>query len=173
MNIPERFKKITTFVFDIDGVLTDGTLLLLKDGLQVRQMHIKDGLGLQMALNNGYTVVAISGGASEESRIRLLKLGVKDVYLKLGDKKQFLSDYIKEHDLSWQEILYMGDDLPDLSLMNVVGMPCCPADAVNEIKETVKYISPFNGGCGCVRDVIEKVLKLNNHWNYHPGIHSR
>ncbi len=105
MNIPERFKKITTFVFDIDGVLTDGTLLLLKDGLQVRQMHIKDGLGLQMALNNGYTVVAISGGASEESRIRLLKLGVKDVYLKLGDKKQFLSDYIKEHDLSWQEIL--------------------------------------------------------------------
>src|SRR6266550_991663 len=123
MNILERFEKITTFVFDIDGVLTDGTLLLLKDGLQVRQMHIRDGLGLQMALNNGYNVVAISGGASEEARTRLLKLGVKDVHLKLGDKKQFLSGYIKEHDLSWEEILYMGDDLPDLSLMNVVGMP--------------------------------------------------
>ena len=173
MNIPERFKKITTFVFDIDGVLTNGTLLLLKDGLQVRQMHIKDGLGLQMALNNGYKVVAISGGASEEARSRLLKLGVKDVQLKVGDKKQFISDYIKKHHLSWEEILYMGDDLPDLPLMSVVGMPCCPADAVDEIKETVKYISPVNGGCGCVRDVIEKVLKQNNHWNYHPGIHSR
>src|SRR5438552_10927043 len=117
MDILQLFKNITTFAFDIDGVLTDGTLLMLKNGLQVRQMHIKDGLGLQMALNNGYTVVAISGGASEEAKARLLKLGVKDVHLKLGDKKQFLSDYIKEHDLSWKEILYMGDDLLDQSFM--------------------------------------------------------
>ena len=167
------FKNISTFIFDIDGVLTDGTLLLLKDGLQSRQMHIKDGLGLQMALSNGYRIAVISGGNAEEARIRLLKLGVKDVHLKLGDKKQFVSDYIKEHQLNWEEVLYMGDDLPDLPLMSVVGMSCCPADAVVEIKEAVKYISPINGGWGCVRDVIEKVLKLNDHWHYHPDIHSR
>ena len=170
---PDLFKHITTFVFDIDGVLTDGTLLLLKDGLQSRQMHIKDGLGLQMALSNGYRIAVISGGNAEEARTRLLKLGVKDVHLKLGDKKQFVSDYIKEHGLKWEEVLYMGDDLPDLPLMSVVGMSCCPADAVVEIKEAVKYISPVNGGWGCVRDVIEKVLKGNDHWHYHPGIHSR
>ncbi len=168
----DLFKNITTFVFDIDGVLTDGTLLLLKDGLQARQMHIKDGLGLQMALSNGYRIAVISGGNAEEARTRLMKLGVKDVQLKLGDKKQFVSDYISERHINWEEVLYMGDDLPDLPLMSVVGMSCCPADAVNEIKEAVKYISPVNGGHGCVRDVIEKVLKLNGHWRYHPGIHS-
>src|SRR5258706_7512278 len=168
----DLFKNITAFVFDIDGVLTDGTLLLLKDGLQARQVHIKDGLALQMALSNGYRIAVISGGNAEEARTRLMKLGVKDVQLKLGDKKQFVSDYISERHINWEEVLYMGDDLPDLPLMSVVGMSCCPADAVNEIKEAVKYISPVNGGLGCVRDVIEKVLKLNGHWRYHPGIHS-
>jgi 3-deoxy-D-manno-octulosonate 8-phosphate phosphatase (KDO 8-P phosphatase) len=173
MNILEQFKKIRTFVFDIDGVLTDGTLLILKDGLQARQMHVKDGFGLQMALNKGYEVLVISGGYSEESKQRLEKLGVRKVHLAVVNKTEFLVNYVKEHSLKWDEVLYMGDDLPDLPLMQKVGLPCCPADAVYEVRGVSKYISPFNGGWGCVRDVIEKVLKVNGQWVFEEHITSK
>lgn len=173
MNVLTEFKKVTTFVFDIDGVLTDGTVLVLKDGVQARQMHVKDGFGLQMAKEKGYHVLIISGGYSDEAKHRLEKLGINDVHLAVVDKTQFLSDYIRQNKLKWEEVLYMGDDLPDLQLMTKVGLPCCPADAVNEIKEIVKYISPVNGGWGCVRDVIEKVLKVNGHWQYDTDITSK
>ncbi len=173
MNVLEHFKKITTFVFDIDGVLTDGTVMVLRDGLQARQMHVKDGFGLQMAIKNGYHVLIISGGSSDEAKSRLEGLGLNDIHLSIGDKLAFLSYWLKKNNLKWEEVLYMGDDLPDLPLLEKTGLSCCPADAVNEVKTIVKYISPINGGRGCVREVIEKVLKLNGHWKYETGITSK
>jgi len=173
MNIPELFKKITVFIFDIDGVLTDGTVYVLEDGVQARRMSIKDGFALQMAARNGYKVLIISGGQSPQVMARLEKLGITDVHMSILDKKQFISDYIREHSLSPEQVLYMGDDLPDLPAMAVVGLPCCPADAVTEVKEAARYISPLNGGFACARDVIEKVLKLNDQWHYRVDITSR
>jgi 3-deoxy-D-manno-octulosonate 8-phosphate phosphatase (KDO 8-P phosphatase) len=173
MNILSLFKTITTFIFDIDGVLTDGTVLVLDNGLQARRMHIKDGLALQMAIKNGYRVLIVSGGNSPQVGQRLEKLGITDVHMSVLDKKKFILEYMATQQLDRQQVLYMGDDLPDLPVMQVVGLPCCPADAVNEIKEAVVYISPLNGGLACVRDVIEKVLRLNDHWHYRQDIASR
>ena len=173
MNVLAEFKKITTFIFDIDGVLTDGTVLVLRDGLQARQMHVKDGFGLQMALKNGYNVFIVSGGVSEEARNRLQTLGVKEIHIGVHDKTSFVNDLLKNKKVKWEEVLYMGDDLPDIPLMHKVGMSCCPADAVSEVKSLAKYISPVNGGWGCVRDVIEKVLKVNGHWKYETDVASK
>ena len=173
MNVLTDFKKVTTFIFDIDGVLTDGTVLVLRDGLQARQMHVKDGFGLQMAIKNGYRVFIISGGISEESKKRLEYLGLKDIYLGIADKTKFINDLLNDNSIKWEEVLYMGDDLPDIPIMKKVGLSCCPADAVNEVKSIVKYISPINGGWGCVRDVIEKVLKVNGHWGYETDVTSK
>ncbi len=173
MNILELFKKITTFIFDVDGVLTDGTVLVLEDGLQARRMNIKDGFALQMAEKNEYRVLVISGGNSPQVVQRLEKLGITNIHMSVLDKKAFILHYIAENNLKKEEVLYMGDDLPDLPAMSVVGLPCCPADAVNEVKEFVQYISPVSGGNACVRDVIEKVLKLNDHWHYRVDVTSR
>ncbi|MDZ4793874.1 MAG: 3-deoxy-D-manno-octulosonate 8-phosphate phosphatase [Bacteroidota bacterium] len=173
MNILELFKKITVFIFDVDGVLTDGTVLVLDNGLQARRMNIKDGFALQMAIQNGYKVLIVSGGNSPQVANRLEKLGVHDVHMSVGDKKTFITNYMLENKLSKEQLLYMADDLPDLPVMSVVGLPCCPADAVNEVKEAVQYISPLKGGDACVRDVIEKVLKLNDHWQYKENVASR
>lgn len=173
MNVLEFFKPITTFVFDVDGVLTDGSVLILENGLQARTMNVKDGLALQMALKAGYRVIIISGGSSEPVIRRLQYLGLTDVHLGLKDKLKFLEGLKQQYSLDWKEILYMGDDLPDLSVLETVGLSCCPADAVPEVKTVVKYISPIDGGKGAVRDVIEKVLKLANRWQYVPDIASR
>ena len=173
MNVLAEFKKVTTFIFDIDGVLTDGTLLVLRDGLQARTMHVKDGFGMQMAMKKGYRVFIVSGGVSEESRKRLEYLGIKDIHLGVGDKINFIEGLLKGNKIKWDEVLYMGDDLPDLPIMSKVGLSACPADAVSEVKNVVKYISPVNGGWGCVRDVIEKVLKVNGHWQYETDVTSK
>lgn len=173
MNVLEIFKGITTFVFDIDGVMTDSTVLLLENGLQARQMNIKDGLALQMAMRNGYKVMVISGGTSEPVIRRLQYLGIEEIHLGLIDKLKFFEGIRAQSSLTWKEILYMGDDLPDIPVMEKVGMPCCPGDAVPEVKAVSQYISPVSGGRGCVRDVIEKVLKLNGHWKYTPEVSSR
>ena len=173
MNVLAEFKKITTFIFDIDGVLTDSTVLLLDDGLQSRRMNIKDGLGFQMAVKNGFRVVAISGSFSQPVIQRLKKLGIDNVHMSVLDKKNFVEDHRTKNNLQWEEILYMADDLPDLSLMKMVGLPCCPADAVPEILELSKYISPVNGGFGCVRDVIEKVLRVQDKWIFHDDVVSK
>jgi 3-deoxy-D-manno-octulosonate 8-phosphate phosphatase (KDO 8-P phosphatase) len=173
MNVLELFKEITTFVFDVDGVLTDGTVLLLENGLQARQMHIKDGLALQMAMKAGYRVLIISGGSSEPVIRRLQYLGVEEVHLGLKDKLLFFEGIREQKGLQWKEVLYMGDDLPDIPVLQKAGLACCPHDAVAEVKETAHYISPVQGGRGCVRDVIEKVLKLNGHWAYTPEVSSR
>jgi 3-deoxy-D-manno-octulosonate 8-phosphate phosphatase (KDO 8-P phosphatase) len=173
MNVSELFKKITTFIFDVDGVLTDGTVLVLDGGLQARRMNIKDGFALQMAVTNGYNILVVSGGNSPQVVHRLEKLGITDVHMSILDKKAFVSEYIANKNLLKEQVLYMGDDLPDLAAMAIVGLPVCPADAVDEVKEAVQYIASLNGGHACVREVIEKVLKANGHWNYRTDVTSR
>ncbi len=173
MNVLELFKKITTFIFDIDGVLTDGTVLVLENGLQARRMSIKDGFALQMAVKYGYDVVIVSGGNSLPVADRLQKLGIKNITMSVLDKKAFVEEYITTNKLNKEQVLYMGDDLPDIPAMSVVGLPSCPADAVHEVRDAATYISPINGGNACVRDVIEKVLKLNDHWHYRVDVTSR
>ena len=173
MNVLSEFKKVTTFVFDVDGVLTDSTILLLENGIQARKMNIKDGLGLQMAMKNGFRVIVISGANSPQVTERLKKLGIEEVYMQVLDKKGFVEEMINKNKWSWENILYMADDLPDIALMNAVGLACCPADAVPEVLEVAKYISPIKGGYGCVRDVIEKVLKVQDKWIYQTGIASK
>ncbi len=173
MNVLEHFQGISTFVFDVDGVLTNGQVLLLENGLQARSMNIKDGLALQMAVKQNYQVLIISGGSSEPVIRRLQYLGLKEIHLGLKDKLKFMEGWMAENNVRWNEILYMGDDLPDIPVLQHAGLPCCPADSAIEVKKISKYISPVNGGYGCVRDVIEKVLKLNDHWNYSIEISSR
>jgi 3-deoxy-D-manno-octulosonate 8-phosphate phosphatase (KDO 8-P phosphatase) len=173
MNILELFQPITTFVFDVDGVLTDGTLLILNDGQMARTMNIKDGYALQLAVKKGYRVVVISGGTDNAVKDRLNKLGIEDVFLKTANKKAKLIEYVAQHKLKWEEVLFMGDDIPDYIPMQMVDLPCCPADAVAEIKQISKYISPVEGGKGCARDVIEKVLKLNGHWDLDTTVSSK
>lgn len=172
MNILELFTPIKTFVFDVDGVLATDLILILQ-GDMARSMNTKDGYGLQLAVKKGYRVVIISGGKSEAVKQRLNGLGITDVYLGIHNKKEKLLEYVQTHQLKWPEILYMGDDIPDYSPMQLVGLPCCPADAVNEIKSISRYISHLNGGHGCGRDVIEKVLKLNGHWDLDTTIASK
>jgi 3-deoxy-D-manno-octulosonate 8-phosphate phosphatase (KDO 8-P phosphatase) len=173
MNVLELFKPITTFVFDVDGVLTDGTVLVLPNGLQARRMNIKDGFALQMALKHHYKVKIISGGTSPEVKDRLEKLGVTDISMAVTDKKSFLHQFMEKEGLKKEQVLYMGDDMPDIPALLEVGLSCCPADSVTEVKEVVNYISPLNGGSACVRDVIEKVLKLNGHWHLSEDVASR
>lgn len=173
MNLLTAFKNITSFVFDIDGVLTDGTVLVLPNGVQARRMHIKDGFALQMAIKNGYRVKVISGGNSPEVLDRLTKLGVTDVSMSVLDKGTLLQDWMKTEGLKKEEVLFMGDDLPDLPALKVAGLPACPADAADEVKKAAVYISHLNGGDACVRDVIEKVLRINGHWEYRVDVASR
>jgi 3-deoxy-D-manno-octulosonate 8-phosphate phosphatase (KDO 8-P phosphatase) len=163
MNLYERLKQVTTFVFDVDGVLTDGTVLLLENGLQARRMNIKDGLALQLA-QRAKRLVVVSGSYSEPVLKRLQYLGLTEIYLGTKDKLVFLKSYLQQHNLDWNGVLYMGDDLPDMGVLKSAGFACCPADAVPEVKAVCHYISTKSGGAGCVRDVIEKVLKLSGHW---------
>ena len=164
MNLLELFAPIRTFVLDVDGVLTDGSLLATEDGQLLRKMNIKDGYAIQLAIKKGYKVWILSGAKSEGVRLRLQKLGVKDVHIGIETKKELLMDIALASETAYDSVLYMGDDIPDYAAMQLCGLPCCPADAVAEIKGIAKYISPYKGGEGCVRDVIEKVLKLNGDW---------
>lgn len=169
----DAFQHITTFIFDVDGVLTDGTVLVLENGLLARRMSIKDGYALQLAVKKGYRLLVISGAAASPVVDRLEKLGITEIHTGVTHKKDFVKNFIATHKLAAAEVLFMGDDMPDLPVMSVAGLPACPADAVAEIKEASKYISSFNGGCGCVRDVIEKVMKQKGHWEHSDDIASR
>jgi 3-deoxy-D-manno-octulosonate 8-phosphate phosphatase (KDO 8-P phosphatase) len=163
-NLLSQFKPIRVFVFDVDGVLTDGNLLATEEGHLLRRMNIRDGFALQLAVKKGYKIWVISGGKSEAVRARLNRLGVMDVHIGIETKKELLQDIALAAGTSWEHILYMGDDIPDYAAMQLCGLPCCPADACPEIKGVSQYISHLNGGDGCARDVIEKVLKLNGDW---------
>jgi 3-deoxy-D-manno-octulosonate 8-phosphate phosphatase (KDO 8-P phosphatase) len=145
--------------------LTDGNLWLLPGGIQARRMNIRDGYALQLAVKKGYRIFILSGAVSEESRDRLVRLGITDIQMGIKDKASVLSDYLIQHQIPTASVMYMGDDIPDLGAMRLVGTPCCPADAAAEIKQLSVYISPYAGGAGCVRDVLEKVLKLKGDWN--------
>jgi 3-deoxy-D-manno-octulosonate 8-phosphate phosphatase (KDO 8-P phosphatase) len=169
----EKFKHITTFVFDVDGVLTDGTVLVLPDGLMARNMNIKDGYALQLAVKKGYRVLVISGGTSSEVKERLAKLGVTHTWMQVSDKAATLQEFMNKEGIGKAEVLYMGDDIPDLAVMGLAGLPCCPQDAVQEIREIATYISHLPGGKGCARDVIEKVMKLRGNWSEDTTVKSQ
>ena len=164
MNILAPLSTIKVFVFDIDGVLTNGQLLLQEDGSMLRSMNIKDGYALQLAVKNGYEIVVISGGKSSAAKIRLERLGLKDVFIAVENKPALLHDLVKERNWCFEELLYMGDDVPDLEVMQLCGFKACPKDAVSEVKNIADYISPVCGGQGCVRDVIEKTMKVQGKW---------
>lgn len=161
----EYLEHITTFIFDVDGVLTDGTIIVTTDGEMLRNMNIKDGYAIKTAVDVGYNVCIISGGSNEGVRKRLSGLGVKDIHLGCSDKVKQLDEYFNTKGIKPENVLYMGDDIPDIQAMKMIGLPSCPQDAVSEIKEISKYISHKNGGKGCVRDVIEQVLKVQGKWN--------
>lgn len=161
----EYLRHITTFIFDVDGVLTDGTVTVTTTGEMLRKMNIKDGYALKIAIDNGFNVCVISGGSNEGVRIRLSGLGIKNIYLGAHNKVEQLDEYLVINNIKAENVLYMGDDIPDVPVMKLVGLPCCPQDAVPEIKELSKYISHKNGGKGAVRDVIEQVLKVQDKWD--------
>ena len=163
MNYKTKLKHINTFIFDVDGVLTDGTVTLFGNGEQVRKMSSRDGYSLQYA-KKGYKIAIISGGSSKGVKQRFDYLGITDVYLSSSNKLEAFNDLVKKYDLNTEHILYMGDDLPDWEVMKKVGLPTCPQDAATEIKEIAKYVSPFIGGSGCVRDVIEQTLRVQGKW---------
>lgn len=160
----EYLEHITTFIFDVDGVLTNGTIAVTTSGEMLRTMNIKDGYALKTAVNKGFHVCIISGGTNEGVRLRLEGLGITDIFLGAHNKIDQLNQYLEKHQLNIKNVLYMGDDLPDFPVMKLVGLPCCPQDAVPEIKAISKYVSHKNGGKGAVRDVIEQVLKVQGKW---------
>ncbi len=164
MNQLEAFREIETFIFDVDGVMTDSSVVVLEDGKLLRRMSVRDGYALQLAMIQGYSIFVITGGKSEGVKERLNKLGISEVYLGVADKLSTYEEIVDTYDLNEATILYMGDDMPDYPVLRRVGLPTCPADAVPEIRALARYISPYPGGAGCVRDVIEKVLKLNDKW---------
>lgn len=160
----DYFKKVSAFVFDVDGVLTNGQVLVNEAGEQLRNFDIKDGYAIQAAILAGYPIAIISGGTSEGVKKRLNGLGIIDIHTGVQDKPRILSEWISTQNLNPDQVLYMGDDIPDLKSMQSVGVPVCPTDAVEEIKQCAVYISPKKGGNGAVRDVIEKTMKLQGKW---------
>lgn len=163
-NYKEYLNHIDTFIFDVDGVLTDGSIQVGTQGDLLRTMNIKDGYALKTAHLAGYNLCIISGGKNEGVRLRLRDLGITNIFLGIQDKVEKLDEFFDVYGIDPEKVLYMGDDIPDLYAMKMVGMPCCPQDAVPEIKAVSRYISHKKGGEGCVRDVIEQVLKVQGKW---------
>ena len=163
-NFKEDLAKVKAFVFDIDGVLSLQTISLNAFGVPNRTVNLRDGYAVQLAVKKGYFVAIISGSNSIEYMRRLKQLGVKDVYLNSRSKLEHFKAFLRKHDLDKNDVLFMGDDIPDYEVMKVAGVPVCPADADSEIKQVALYVSDKRGGEGCVRDVIEQVLRLHNKW---------
>jgi len=170
-NYKALLSQIDTFIFDVDGVMTDGIVLLTPDGQMLRSMNVKDGYALQLAVKKGYRIIIITGGNSEAVRQRFEGLGIKEVYLSIGNKLELFHEIVKRDGLKMENILYMGDDIPDYEIMSEVGVAACPANAAEEIKHISKYISPLDGGRGCARDVLEQVMKVQNKWFDEDGFH--
>lgn len=162
-NFKQKLHKIRCFMFDVDGVLTNNSLIVMPNELY-RIMNIRDGYALKAAVEAGYHVAIISGGKSESVRVRLENLGVSEVHLGVQNKMLIYQSLLSKFQLTDEEVMYMGDDLPDYHVMKQAGIPVCPNDAVSEIMEMCLYVSPKKGGEGCVRDVIEQTMKLHSKW---------
>ena len=163
-NYKEVLNSIKAFIFDIDGVLTNGKILITSKGDMYREMDTKDGFAIKYALNKGFKIAIISGGKDKGLEIRLQDLGIKNIFLGFTDKERPFDDFIKNEDIKPNDILYMGDDIPDIKIMKKVLLATCPNDAVIDVKEISDYVSPKNGGQGCVREIIEQVLRVQNKW---------
>ncbi len=163
-NFKEDLERVKAFIFDIDGVLSQQTITLNSFGVPNRTVNLRDGYALQLAVKKGYHIGIISGSSSKEYQKRLKILGITDIYLKSRNKLDDFNTFLKKHNLNKSDVLFMGDDIPDFEVMKAVGIPVCPSDADSEIKQISFYISDKKGGDGCVRDVIEQVLRLHNNW---------
>ena len=163
-NFKEDLTHIKAFAFDVDGVLSLNCIPLFPSGEPMRMANIKDGYVIQLAVKMGFPIAIITGGKTEAIRVRFEGLGINDIYLGSSFKTKNFDAFLKKHNLNAQDVLYMGDDIPDIEVMRIAGVPCCPSDADSEIKQVASYISDKKGGEGCVRDVIEQVLRLHNKW---------
>ena len=163
-NYKELLKKITTFILDVDGVLTNGKILVTSKGKMLREMNTKDGFIIKYALDKGFKIFIISGGTNKGVKERLKDLGIEEIFLGEHTKKDTYDKLIKKYNLKKNEIVYMGDDIPDIPVMKKIGVPCCPNDAVPDVKQISIYVSKKNGGEGCVRDIIEQTLRVQNKW---------
>ena len=163
-NFKEKLAAVKAFVFDIDGVLSMQTISLNSFSLPNRTVNLRDGYALQLAVKKGYHVAVISGSRSKDYVKRLNGLGIKDIYINSRKKSEHLKTFLEKHHLDSKDVLYMGDDIPDYEVMKIAGIPVCPSDADSEIKQISLYISDRKGGEGCVRDVIEQVMRLHNKW---------
>lgn len=162
----EELLNVKAFVFDVDGVLSRDVSPLNQEGEPMRTANVKDGYAIRNAIVHGYPIAIITGGKNDNIRKRYQNLGVKYIYVGVSEKLSCFTDFLSQNNLDNESILFMGDDLPDLELMKLSGIPTCPADAVTEIKLVAKYISDRNGGEGCVRDVIEQVMRSQGKWNH-------
>ena len=163
-NFKENLVNVKAFIFDIDGVLSTQTIALNIFGVPNRTVNLRDGYAIQLAVRKGYHVGVISGSGSKEYQKRLKSLGVTDIYLNSKSKLDHFYAFLKRYNLDKNNVLYMGDDIPDYQVMKVAGIPVCPSDADSEIRQVSSYVSDKKGGEGCVRDVIEQVLRLQNKW---------
>lgn len=163
-NYKKLFAKVKAFVFDVDGVLTDGSVLVMPDGEFLRSYNTKDGYAMQLAHKAGFYIAIITRAKSETIRKRMNGIGLSDVYIGQDQKNEAFENFLKKYSLSPADVLYMGDDLPDITGLKMSALPCCPKDASNDVKANVMYISDKDGGKGCVRDVIEQVMKVQGKW---------
>ena len=163
-NFKEDIARVEAFVFDVDGVMTDGGIVPTAEGDFIRRYNAKDGYAIAYAVKHGYKICIITGGRGRTLENRLRMLGIRRYHLDCMDKIATLRNYLAEEGLDPQNVLYMGDDIPDLECMRAVGIPVCPADAAPEVLEVSRYVSEFNGGHGAVRDIIEQVLRARGDW---------
>ncbi|MBL7943807.1 MAG: HAD hydrolase family protein [Flavobacteriales bacterium] len=163
-NYKSRLQEINTFCFDVDGVFTDNIVYLGSDGEQMRTANVRDGYAVQLAVKKGLRIIILSGGKGEAIRRRFEGLGVTEIHLGVSSKAPRFKEILAGSGLNATDVCYMGDDIPDLAVMGHAGLACCPSDAVPEIKAIATYISPYAGGRGCVRDVLEQALKLKGLW---------
>ena len=163
-NYKEKLINIKAFIFDVDGVLTDGSLLISESGELLRSMNVKDGFAMKFAIDNGYKIGIISGGSNKAVKTRLAQLGIEEIHLKSHDKIIQFNSFLKKYDLNTENILVMGDDIPDIPIIRAAGVGCCPQDAVPEVRLSSDYVSQNLGGKGCVRDIIKQVMKIQNKW---------
>lgn len=170
MNLLERLMNIKLMVFDLDGVLTNGKILLINEGEWIRQMDIKDGYAIQLALKSGIEIAVVSGSHSNQVGQRLKKLGVEVFIQGVSNKSTHLLNLMQKYLIQKENILYMGDDIPDLDAFAVAGVNACPADAAEDVKVSADFISLKNGGDGCVREIIEKVLRVQDKWQINKTI---